>query len=175
MPLVLPKNLPRYDCLQKAAARFPGLDPSACVAFLHLLRVGNDAIHSCETYFARHNLSQGRFTVLMLLFKKQDDHPAPLTPAELADLANVKRATMTGLIDTLERDGLVVRAPDPKDRRMMSVTLTARARTLLQRVLPGHFQRMAALMAPLSEPERRKLVQLLNKIATAPGATAPPS
>ncbi len=39
-------------------------------------------------------------------------------------MAGVTRATMTGLIDTLERDGLVMREPDPVDRRMMFVQLT---------------------------------------------------
>ncbi len=173
MPLLLPKNLPRYECLIEAAKRFPDLDPSACEAFLHLLRAGSDAMHDCESYFAGHDLSQGRFTVLMLLLDKQENRPISRTPAELADLANVTRATMTGLVDTLERDGLVTREPDPVDRRMMAVKLTAKGHSLLNRVLPGHFRRMAALMAPLSETERRALVRLLVKIAPQTAAPQP--
>jgi DNA-binding MarR family transcriptional regulator len=172
MRLVLPKNLPRYECLIEAAQTFPDLDPSACEAFLYLLRAGNNAIHECEAYFAARDLSQGRFTVLMLLLDKSKNEPlAARTPAELADLANVTRATMTGLIDTLERDGLVTREPDPVDRRMMAVKLTAKGHSLLHRVLPGHFQCMAALMAPLSETERKTLVRLLLKIT--PQAAVP--
>src|SRR5882757_9582431 len=88
----------------------------------------------------------------------------PRTPAELADAAGVTRATMTGLIDTLERDGLVRREPDPDDRRMMSVRLTAKAESFLAQMLPKHFQIMAQLMAPLSESERKTLVRLLTKV-----------
>ena len=87
-----------------------------------------------------------------------------LTPAELADRTGVTRATMTGLIDTLVRDGLVTRAPHPQDRRMMSVTLTERATALLMRILPEHFRQMAWLLEPLSEPERKMLVGLLTKL-----------
>jgi DNA-binding MarR family transcriptional regulator len=164
MAMLLIKNLPRYECLLEAAKQFPDLDPSACEAFLHLLRAGDEAFHKCESYLAEHNLSQGRFTVLMLLMDKADDNPHPCTPAGLADLAGVARATMTGLIDTLERDGLVRREPDPIDRRMMSVRLTPRGREVLHQLLPEHFQRMSALMRPLSESERKTLVRLLNKI-----------
>jgi DNA-binding MarR family transcriptional regulator len=71
---------------------------------------------------------------------------------------------MTGLIDTLERDGLVRREPDPDDRRMMSVRLTPKAEDFVAALLPAHFRIMARLMAPLSETERKTLVALLTKI-----------
>ena len=161
------KNLPRYECLIEASKQFAEMDPSACLAFLHLLRLGDEVIHHSETYFAKHGLSQGRFTVLMQLFRKADNDTPPRTPAELADLTGVTRATMTGLIDTLERDCLVKREPDPDDRRMMFVHLTERGRQALLKVLPGQFAYMAQLMGPLSETERETLVRLLTKILQA--------
>jgi DNA-binding MarR family transcriptional regulator len=171
--MLLLKNLPRYECLLEAAQQFPDLDPSACEAFLHVLRAGDEAFHGCDEYMAAHNLSQGRFTVLMLLMDKGGEVPHTSTPAGLADLAGVARATMTGLIDTLEKDGLVRREPDPVDRRMMSVSLTQRGRDVLRQVLPEHFQRMAALMRPLSIPERKTLVHLLSKILGQAAAMKP--
>jgi DNA-binding MarR family transcriptional regulator len=86
------------------------------------------------------------------------------TPAELAEVAGVTRATMTGLVDTLERDGLVNREPDPQDRRMMSVNLTPKGHHLITDVLPNHFKMMGGMMSPLSEAERKVLVRLLAKI-----------
>jgi DNA-binding MarR family transcriptional regulator len=88
----------------------------------------------------------------------------PLTPAELADRTGVTRATITGLVDTLERADLVTRTPHPEDRRMMSVGLTKRGEKLLTRIMPEHFRRMAWLMAPLSENDRRTFVRLLTKV-----------
>lgn len=159
------RDLPRYECLLEATQQFPDLDPSACEAYLHLLRVADDVHRAREASLACHGLSQGRFTVLMLLLDKTQNRPAPRTPAELADSAGVTRATMTGLIDTLERDGLVRREPDPKDRRMMSVHLTGRGHEVLRRILPGHFQWMAGLLQGLSETERKTLLRLLAKIS----------
>ena len=164
MPHLLLKDLPRYECLLEAAKQFPDLDPSASEAFLHLLRSGDEAARVVQGDLARHGLSSGRFAVLMILQRRCVGSESSLGPAELADAAGVSRATMTGLIDTLERDGLVTREPDPKDRRMMNVCLTRQAQETLQDVMPDHFKRMAWLMAPLSEQERQTLLQLLGKI-----------
>jgi DNA-binding MarR family transcriptional regulator len=176
MPLLLTKDLPRYECLLEAAKKFPDLDPSAAEVFLNLLRTSDEVFRVVETNIVNHGLSQGRFGVLMLLWRsslaqgksaesgKSCLPPGPLTPAELADASSVTRATMTGLIDTLERDGFVKREPDPDDRRMMSVKLTAKGRTLLDDILPGHFRNMSEMMSLLTEVERKTLVRLLNKI-----------
>jgi DNA-binding MarR family transcriptional regulator len=159
------KDLPRYECLLEAARHFPDLDPSACEAYLNLLRAGDEAYRQSESYFNEHDISPGRFTVLMLLYDKMRAEPLPQTPADLAEKAGVTRATITGLVDTLVKDGLVTREHDSGDRRMMLVHLTHKGHETLREVLPGHFKRMATLMAPLSEHERKTLVRLLNKVA----------
>jgi DNA-binding MarR family transcriptional regulator len=159
------KDLPRYECMLEVARRYPDLDPSACEAYLNILRAADEVYRQSETFFNDHNLSPGRFTVLMLLYDKLGGEPRPLTPADLAEKAGVTRATITGLVDTLERDGFVTREHDSGDRRMMLVHLTYKGQSTLEEILPGHFKHMAALMAPLSEHERKTLVRLLNKVA----------
>jgi DNA-binding MarR family transcriptional regulator len=171
MPALLLKELPRFECLLEAARHNPELDPSAVVAYLHLLRAGDEAFAAADRNFARFELSHGRFGVLMLLWRKaqhgNECSPSAVegrTPADLAAAAGVSRATMTGLLDTLERDGLVVRQPDQQDRRMMLVQMTDRGRTVLAGLLPLHFQTVAELFSPLSESERQTLVQLLARL-----------
>jgi DNA-binding MarR family transcriptional regulator len=184
MPHLLLKDLPRYECLLEAAKEFPDLDPSAAEAFLHLLRTSDEAFGVTERNLAQHNISQGRFCVLMLLWRSaqtrtaklwrsEESTPGPRTPAELADAANVTRATMTGLVDTLERDGFVKREPDPDDRRMMSVRLTTRGEKFLRQFLPGHFKITSNVMSPLTEAERKTLVRLLGKIQQQAGLLNP--
>lgn len=184
MPLLLLKDLPRYECLLEAAKEFPDLDPSAAEAFLHVLHTGDELFGVSDRNLANHNISHGRFGVLMLLWRSlrpraarllgcDECVPGPRTPAELADAAGVTRATMTGLIDTLERDGFVKREPDPDDRRMMSVRLTPAGEKFLIQFLPGHFKSIAKVMSPLTESERRTLVQLLGKIQQQAAALNP--
>ncbi len=175
MPHLLLKDLPRYECLLEAAKEFPELDPSAAEAFLHLLRTADEAFGVAERNLSAHNISQGRFCVLMLLWRGVQARagkmcgtgeciPVPRTPAELAGAANVTRATMTGLVDTLERDGFVKREPDQDDRRMMSVRLTARGERFLREFLPGHFKITSSVTSTLTEAERKTLVKLLAKV-----------
>jgi DNA-binding MarR family transcriptional regulator len=170
MPLLMLKDLPRYECLLEAVRRYPDLDPSACEAYLNLLRAGDEAYRRSESFFNEHNMSPGRFTVMMLLYDKLAGSPLPQTPADLAEKAGVARATITGLVDSLERDGFVTRKHDSGDRRMMLVHLTPKGHSTLEGILPGHFKQMAAQMAPLSEHERKTLVRLLNKLAEDPSS-----
>jgi len=154
------KDLPRYECMLKAAEQYPSLDPTACEVFLNLLRTGDELFEAKAAFLARRGLSQGRFTVLMLLERAG----MPCTPAALAEESRVTRATMTGLVDTLEKDGLVAREADPEDRRTIHVRLTKQGHALMGKVLPDYFGLVASTVKPLNKTERKQLVGLLQKL-----------
>ena len=161
MPLLMLKDLPQYDCLLKAAERYPSLDPSAHESFLHLLRTADMVFEEVNRHLTEHDISQGRFTVMMLLHRPWVES---CTPASLAEAAGVTRATMTGLIDTLEKDGMVVREADAHDRRTVHVRLTELGCDKLEAMRPGYFQCVTHIASPLNARERKELVRLLQKI-----------
>ena len=172
--MLLLKEVPKYECLLERAKRYPELDPSAMEAFLHFLRTSTEILESIKAAHASHNFSDGRFGVMMLLNR---DPGKPVNPADLADRADVTRATMTGLIDTLERDGFVKREHAPDDRRMMLVQLTTKGlmspltAEIIRQDL-DYFRRVAVLMSPLTAAERKTLVTLMGKIQQSlPAAT----
>jgi DNA-binding MarR family transcriptional regulator len=80
---------------------------------------------------AEHDLSGGRFAALLAV-----DETAGITPAQLAEQLQVKRATITGLIDGLVKRGLVLRGSDESDRRVQTLTTTAAGHQRVQEVLP---------------------------------------
>src|SRR5436309_12182623 len=90
------RDLPKYDAIRARATRYPEVNAGAVEAFLTLLRVGSDVFAALEKYLACHRLSQGSFTVLMLLNRDPD---IGLNPSDLASKCGVTRATMTGLLD----------------------------------------------------------------------------
>jgi len=161
MPLLMLKDLPRYDCLLKAAERYPAFDLTAHDAFLHLLRTADMVFGDVDHFLNRHNISQGRFTVMMLLHRPWIES---CTPASLADESGVTRATMTGLIDTLEKDGIVERQADTHDRRTIHVRLTAQGRENVEAMLPEYLQCVSHTISPLNQKERKELVRLLQKL-----------
>jgi DNA-binding MarR family transcriptional regulator len=89
---------------------------------LGALRVAARAIRQKMDRFAeRHGLSEGRLFVLFQL-GRAPEHQLPL--GEIADHLDVSPRNVTGLIDHLERDGLVERVHDLSDRRSIQARLT---------------------------------------------------
>lgn len=54
---------------------------------------------------------------------------------ELGQYAGLEPSTMTGVIDRMERDGLVYRADDPDDRRVQNIHLTELGASVRTKVL----------------------------------------
>ncbi|MBC7835785.1 MAG: MarR family transcriptional regulator [Phycisphaerales bacterium] len=142
--------------------RYPGVEPAAIEAFLVLLRVASDVLDSLDRFLNQeHNLSQGRFTVLMILNRNPE---VGLSPSDLAVRAGVTRATMTGLLDGLERESLILRTQHTEDRRMVTVRLTEQGTQRLAAMLPDYFVRIGTLMAGLGEREQAAVTEHLRNI-----------
>lgn len=159
------------QALLNLATRYPELDVASVETCLAFLRATADVQTALETHFARYGLSMGKFTLLMQLLQADEQG---LTPSECAERAGVARATVTGLLDGLEREGLVKRQPYPADRRMLSVQLTDKGRKLLSQMLPDHFCRTTGLMAHLTATEKKTLVKLLQKLQAGTPAMLEP-
>lgn len=160
------KDMPRYECLVEASKRFPDLDPMAADLYMRLLHVADRLHRVDEAELAAHGFSPARFAVLMLLWDPglAYDGEVPLPQVELADRAGVSRATMTGLVDGLERDGFVVRRQHPEDRRVTLVALTAAARRQLERMMPAYCRHVSGVLAGLGPRERQALRRSLVRI-----------
>jgi DNA-binding MarR family transcriptional regulator len=155
--------------LLRLADRFPELDilsAETCIAFLNATA---DFQEASAVHFARYGLSMGKFTLLMQLFYADQQG---ITPSACADRTGVTRATVTGLLDGLERDGWVKRKPIPGDRRMLRVELTKMGRQRLTEMLPGHFCRTKKLTAYLTDAEKQTLIELLKKFQQGTSALA---
>jgi DNA-binding MarR family transcriptional regulator len=158
--MILP-DLLKYQATWESARRYLGEDVRSVLAYLMVLRVGNDLEALSDPFFERYHLSQGRFAVLIRLFEESD---GTLLPSQLAQSLGVTRATITKLVDGLERSGLVERHLDKTDRRTWLISVTAEARALLEEMLPPHFQRIKQMMDVLSKDEQQQLVHILLKL-----------
>ncbi|WP_284294461.1 MarR family winged helix-turn-helix transcriptional regulator [Luteimicrobium album] len=72
---------------------------------------------------------------------------------------------MTSKVDAAERDGYVVRHPDPSDRRATLVELTGRGRAVLARVGDLRASGAGGLLERLDPAEQHELVRLLRRVA----------
>ncbi|RFA26625.1 MarR family transcriptional regulator [Alkalilimnicola ehrlichii] len=115
----------------------------------------------CAALLAPHGLSEGRFVLLFLL----DAAGEGLAPNRLAEQAGVTRATVTGLLDGLEREGLIERQGDTRDRRALRIQLTHKGKQVAKNVFRQHGRWIAGLFGNLSAAERRQLGALLDKVS----------
>jgi DNA-binding MarR family transcriptional regulator len=161
--LTLLSGLPKYEVFLEEARRCPGLDASACYTYLQLLRTGDELLALDEEMLNSYGTRHGRFNLMLILMKCSADGA---TPASLADKTGVTRATISGLLDGLEKDGMIERRPDSEDRRLIRVNLTAAGRSFLDKILPGYTRWLTSIVEPLNGEERELLVDLLEKIRT---------
>jgi len=88
----------------------------------------------------------------------------PLETRELAASMNCARATISGVSDTLEARGLIARAGDDRDRRLVRLALTDAGRARIESLFPRFNAGEARLVRNLSAEEQATLARLLRRV-----------
>jgi len=81
-------------------------------------------------------------------------------------------STTGGVVERLERRGLLQRRPAPDDRRVRQLLVTEAGRTLLDAVLPAMHRAQARILAPLTPVEQRRFMDLLGRLVAANNAAS---
>lgn len=82
----------------------------------------------------------------------------------LAEQLDIDSSAITGLIDRMEKEGLVERRIDPSDRRAFCISLTEEGRKLAEAVLPVAEEFNDRLKSGLKKSEERALVNFLRRV-----------
>lgn len=88
----------------------------------------------------------------------------PLSQNHLGRETAMDAATIKGVVDRLARQGLVATAPDPDDRRRLTVALTPEGQVLFASRSETALAVSDSTLAPLSEAERQALTDLLARL-----------
>ncbi|MCM2424051.1 MarR family transcriptional regulator [Streptomyces sp. RKAG293] len=156
-----PEEIPTLDQARYQIRRYGlDVDPQAVLVAVRLMTAGARLGQAVEVHFSRFGLSAGRYRLLADL----EDADGEKSPSQLASSLGVSRATVTGLLDGLERDGLVLRRPSAEDGRSAVVVLTARGARKMRELAPEHFSRLQAMVDPLSAEERTVFLDLLGRL-----------
>ncbi|MBI4730085.1 MAG: MarR family transcriptional regulator [Acidobacteria bacterium] len=139
---------------------FPGSDRRATASVVNLVLAENLVTGELSRLLRRHRLTPATFNVLMIL----RGAGRPLCPHEIGERRLVTRGTVTGLLDSLERQGLVRRTPHPEDGRSLLIEITDKAGARLERLLPAHYGGEKEMLSCLTAAEKDMLVRLLGKI-----------
>jgi len=127
--------------------------------------VGANAESLVARVARRHGLSHAALNALAVI----EGHGGPIPVGEVGARMHITSGTVTSVLDTLERNGLVRRLADAGDRRRVLVDITPAASNVLDRMLPEVQQVASAAMGGLDDDA---LVTLLGTLAALDAAIA---
>lgn len=110
---------------------------------------------------AEYDLTSVQFAALMAIGEGTVD------ATRLAEMIAFDRATIGGVIERLERKGLVRRTVSPSDKRIKLLSLTPIGRVVIKTAYPRVSAVQQRLLATLSEEEAATLLSLLSKVVAA--------
>jgi DNA-binding MarR family transcriptional regulator len=108
----------------------------------------------------RVNLTGPQLTVVKMLEAFGD-----LSLSELSDRIRAQNSTVTGIIDRMEREGLVERARSKEDRRVVFIGLTEKGARIAREIAVEPMEILRAALMSLSQNETRDLLKISNKLA----------
>ncbi len=166
----MPVNRPlRRDPIDLAAENWTGRGwneaTAGMAAVTSVMRVQQIMLRDVEAVLQPLGLTFARYEVLMLLgFSRGGSLPV----GKMGERLQVHPASVTNAVDRLERDGYVVRRPNPADGRGVLAELTDAGRALADRATTALNATVFSTL-PLDERELRTLYRILRRLRRASG------
>ncbi len=150
-----------YDRTFRQTVGPDGPDLSAIETLAAVRAAGRGLKTLTDRWAEAEGLSEGRLYLLMRLFKSPGQQRSL---GELADALGVSPRNVTGLVDHLERDGLVERVPDPADRRSIFARLTPAGEARIVKLWRQIFSQQAYLLDGFEADELARLRDLCFRL-----------
>ncbi len=131
------------------------LEMDAVEALSALRFAARSLSHLQDRWADKHGLSEGRLGVLFRLYRRGE---CPL--GSLAEDLDSTPRNITGLVDHLERDGLVERVPDTEDRRSVRARLTEAGRVRIEAIWKEGFENQFEVVEGLTKEDLAQLRHL---------------
>ena len=139
------------------------------MALILALRGTAQAVDNALTsWFADTAGSVARFQIITLLWASA----TAISHKEIVSALGVTRATISGLMAGLERDGLVKSHVDPSDRRVQLASLTPNGRAVAEKAIANNEKRIRAAFASLTPDELSAMTTLLQRIKRSFGKSS---
>ena len=140
------------------------VDPAVFAATFDLIRLANRLMYDFETNVHRPlGMSWAGFRVLFCTWIEEE-----VEPRDLARLCAVSRGTVSSVLNTLERDGLVRRRRQSADRRVVTVAITGKGRRRVKAAFERQHAREHQWLGDLDRQTIADLVTLLRHLLERP-------
>ena len=138
----------------------PDIKPEIDAIFEAIVYLSTESRRITKALARRADLTGPQLTVLKMLEGVGD-----LSLSDLSDRIRAQNSTVTGIIDRMEREGLVVRARSTEDRRVVHIRLTDRGAKIAREIVVEPMEIFRSALESLTPGEMRDLLRILTKIA----------
>ncbi|AFY00321.1 MarR family winged helix-turn-helix transcriptional regulator [Bdellovibrio bacteriovorus] len=167
-------EIPSREAIQEeAGVLYPQVNPEAWYSHILLRKITTEFEINLDKFFSQYSLSSGRFTLMILLNKYVDG----LMPSELAQMVGVTQATISGLINSLEKSEIVQRTTHEKDGRSYVIKLTEKGKKQTGEILPEYQTRINKFWSEFPSQEKdqingyfERLIKQMKEIGHKPAA-----
>jgi len=129
-------------------------------AMLSIVKTSNLLLKTASKFFSRYVITDVQFNILMIL----KDEQKGLNQQELSEKLIVTKSNVVGLIDRMEKTGLVERQKHPTDRRCHTVALTKLGLEMLARVEDSYLAEVDRIMSVLDLESKKNLILTAKKL-----------
>lgn len=166
---------PRIVDPQGSMVRYPGLPPEemdqvvAVLAAIKAWRDSEERASSRSRSYMRLNETDMRALRFVIAAKNAG---VLVTAGMLAEHLQISTASITKMLDRLEKAGHITRSPHPDDRRAVVIAVTAATHTDARATIGAKHARRFDVAAALSPAEREVVIGFLTKLASLDGETS---
>ncbi len=138
-----------------------GARADATEVVLNVIRAGEALAGLVDSFVRQRGLPSATALIVLEVLRGEG---GPLVPSVVASRCFLSRPALSGVMDTLERRGLLRRYPDPADRRRVLVEMTGSGKETLERLLPGLHQAEVSWTDGLSQPQKAALLRGIGQL-----------
>ncbi|WP_144611115.1 MarR family winged helix-turn-helix transcriptional regulator [Bacillus cereus] len=142
-------------------------DPIAAKLGLLMLWTSDNVLDAVDVDLAPLGISESKLDFLLLFILREmesNEEEVNMSPSDIASRLGITRASVTGLLDWMEKRELIVRFHHSEDRRRLKVKITPKGKELVTHSLPTFWLSCASLVDDFNQEERQVLEKLLNKM-----------
>ena len=126
----------------------------------YLMTVAQHQVHQAfSAGLEPFNITPGQYGVLGCLWEQ-----GPCTPKEIAQILQLENSTISGVLDRMQKRGLIDRVVDPSDRRSVRVVPTEEGLALKEGVLKVIDQLNVQILEGFTQEQRAVLLDCLRQV-----------
>ena len=147
--------------LKRLAASYEWVEEISNKTIIELKKTADILEEMHNQFFIQYGISNTKFNVLVIL---NNAYAEGVMLSEIGDQMLVTKANITGLIDRLEKQGLVQRIRDDVDRRKIMAVITDKGRSFTLETIEKYKEWSKNLLTVLDDAEKNQLIHTLKKI-----------